>query len=99
MTIVERAREIVGASIVWFGMKVAGYAPMRVEHEHAFLGDEDEPEGAEPVVPVTLSPAAQAMVNEARAETARLADHERFAPTGARRGSIADRIARARAGG
>lgn len=107
MNFVERAREIVGATIVWFGMKVAGYEPLRVEHERAFGGD-DEPEGADPATPVTLSPAAQAMVDEARVETARraarasaqpLPDPERFAPPAARRGTIADRIARARAGG
>jgi len=88
-----RARELLGVAIIRAGLWVAAFKPpFSPESEAAFVGIEEDDE--RPIPQVELSPAARAMVDEVRRATA-----DPPPPAVVRRGSLADRIARARAGG
>lgn len=102
MDLRTRVREIVGFGLVRLGFWVAGFEPLTAEAENGLGGPEREDDDEAPIAPVALSPAAQRMVDEAKREVERqrAADAAAGPDAGApRRGSIADRIARARAGG
>jgi hypothetical protein len=93
-----RVRELAGVALIRIGLRVAAFKPpLSSESETAFAGESpSDDEDDTPIPPVALSPAAQRMVAEAREAT-----REPLPAPVARRGTVADRIAqaRARAGG
>lgn len=91
---ITHVRELLGVAIIRAGLWVAAFEPpFSPESEAAFAGIEED-DDPRPIPPVELSPVAQAMVDEVRRATAVPPP-----PAVVRRGSLADRIARARAGG